>query len=409
MKKLITTIIFILGIVFLGINKVEAASVTRICKYTGTVNGKPAEFTLNIYGIHKVTADTNYAGEELVDNWDDVKKTYYNNTTCPTGVIKSGNYHYVYFGSQPTVKSGDVILKFNSSPLDSEGNCHYDTHGMKVDKSSLPSLINSGGIFFAIPEGEKEVVSYDSSINVKFGGDIDDFYSNGAWKCPAQMFTCQTSVGTPSVGVWGTVASGMGVATGPLGTVVAGGVNAGSAISSVVNADTVFNFYTKKEKAEAGGVSGFFNCSDGVKDDVAAAALEAKKGYKGDVLDEEQVCIDNPEKCNFGKGDTGACSIIDQASGDDGLFGLLKKIVGYVQIGTILLVIVLGVLDFTGAVGSSDDAAFKKAGGKFVKRLIAGALVFLVPALINTVLFVIKIGPCAESGDDQSQVENLFN
>ena len=37
---------------------------------------------------------------------------------------------------------------------------------------------------------------------------------------------------------------------------------------------------------------------------------------------------------------------------------------------------------------SDKDDAMKQAGNKFVKRLIAAVIVFLVPVLVNIVLFI---------------------
>lgn len=73
------------------------------------------------------------------------------------------------------------------------------------------------------------------------------------------------------------------------------------------------------------------------------------------------------------------------------MIDLAKKIVGYVQIGTVFLALVLGILDFVGAIGSDKDNAFKDAGKKFLKRLIAVALVFLVPALLGIILNFISV------------------
>ena len=51
-----------------------------------------------------------------------------------------------------------------------------------------------------------------------------------------------------------------------------------------------------------------------------------------------------------------------------------------------VVVIVLGILDFIKASSSEKDDDMKKAQGNFVKRLIAAALIFLVPLLIEFIL-----------------------
>lgn len=49
-------------------------------------------------------------------------------------------------------------------------------------------------------------------------------------------------------------------------------------------------------------------------------------------------------------------------------------------------VIVLAILDFIKAIGADKDDEMKKAQGRFVKRLIAAALVFIIPLIIEFVL-----------------------
>lgn len=52
------------------------------------------------------------------------------------------------------------------------------------------------------------------------------------------------------------------------------------------------------------------------------------------------------------------------------------------------LVVIFGILDFIKATGADKDDEVKKAQGKFVKRLIAAGLVFLIPFIIE---FILKI------------------
>ena len=51
-----------------------------------------------------------------------------------------------------------------------------------------------------------------------------------------------------------------------------------------------------------------------------------------------------------------------------------------------VLVTILSMLDFIKAIASQSDDEMKKAQGKFVKRLIVAALLFLLPFIINFVL-----------------------
>lgn len=69
---------------------------------------------------------------------------------------------------------------------------------------------------------------------------------------------------------------------------------------------------------------------------------------------------------------------------------VLQTILNYLRIGAVALLLVLGSLDFAGAVMSDKDDAMKSAGKKFKNRLIACVVVFLIPALVNIALFVVN-------------------
>ena len=68
------------------------------------------------------------------------------------------------------------------------------------------------------------------------------------------------------------------------------------------------------------------------------------------------------------------------------LMAWIRNIIKYMKYFLPVIVIVLGILDFIKAIASSSDDDMKKAQGKFVKRLIAAALVFLVPLIIGFIL-----------------------
>lgn len=56
-----------------------------------------------------------------------------------------------------------------------------------------------------------------------------------------------------------------------------------------------------------------------------------------------------------------------------------------------ILAILLGMLDFFKATISDDDGATKKASKRFIKRLIAAALIFIIPSLVQFILTTVKI------------------
>lgn len=51
-----------------------------------------------------------------------------------------------------------------------------------------------------------------------------------------------------------------------------------------------------------------------------------------------------------------------------------------------VIVIVLGIIDFIKAIASSSDDEMKKAQGRFIKRLVAAALIFIIPFIIEFIL-----------------------
>lgn len=58
------------------------------------------------------------------------------------------------------------------------------------------------------------------------------------------------------------------------------------------------------------------------------------------------------------------------------IIGLTKDVVNLLYVVTPILIIVMGSIDFAKAVIAQDDAAMKKAFPAFLKRIIAGVVVF---------------------------------
>ena len=73
------------------------------------------------------------------------------------------------------------------------------------------------------------------------------------------------------------------------------------------------------------------------------------------------------------------------------IIAFIYNILKWVKYITPVLVIILGILDFVKALAAQDDDAMKKAQGKFVKRLIAAVLLFLLPLIIDYVLSVFHL------------------
>lgn len=70
----------------------------------------------------------------------------------------------------------------------------------------------------------------------------------------------------------------------------------------------------------------------------------------------------------------------------DGAIDLINDILNYVKILVPVLLIGLGLADFFKALVSSQEDGMKKAQGKFIKRLLVAAIIFLIPALVNLLM-----------------------
>ena len=105
----------------------------------------------------------------------------------------------------------------------------------------------------------------------------------------------------------------------------------------------------------------------------------------------EQSCL---ESClNIGVQTKKAKQAAGLISGDSGQCGFsarllvwISNILRWIKYILPVVVIVLGILDFIKAIGADKDDEMKKAQGSFIKRLIAAALVFIIPLIIEFVL-----------------------
>ena len=93
------------------------------------------------------------------------------------------------------------------------------------------------------------------------------------------------------------------------------------------------------------------------------------------------------EKCNIG----------------ENVLSMVYNVLKWAKYIAPVLVIILSILDFIKALAAQSDDEMKKAQGKFVKRLIVAALLFLLPLIIN---FALKTFGFYNSGCD---ITDLFS
>ncbi len=81
------------------------------------------------------------------------------------------------------------------------------------------------------------------------------------------------------------------------------------------------------------------------------------------------------------------CEIVDGGE----LKELLQTILDYIRIAGIALAVILQIADYVKAIFGSNDDSMAKANKRFVTRLIAIGLLFLVPSLLNFILSLFEI------------------
>ncbi len=123
-------------------------------------------------------------------------------------------------------------------------------------------------------------------------------------------------------------------------------------------------------------------------------AIESTYNYA--VLSEKSCiteCLEKQKEMYEQKKDAG---IIGSNTGDCGfserLLVWIRNILRWMKYILPVVVIILGIIDFIKAIGSDKDDEMKKAQGRFIKRLIAAALAFLLPLIIEFILGLMGFG-----------------
>jgi hypothetical protein len=164
-----------------------------------------------------------------------------------------------------------------------------------------------------------------------------------------------------------------------------------------------FNDYLyvlNKAKEENGG-----SCENNAKFTEAYRSLSnlcthfsASTTYTGDNAGEQQAktCMTECSKikdhvskiCGY----TPTTSITQECNSiGDRLLAWMFKIINMVRYAIPAILIILGVLDFIKAIASDSDEEIKKAGGRFAKRLLAAAILFIIPLILQFLLGIFSI------------------
>lgn len=116
----------------------------------------------------------------------------------------------------------------------------------------------------------------------------------------------------------------------------------------------------------------------------------SEEGYN--IVDPTKLQSENPDKDTlFGDFDilkNFECATIFGDDSSKKLLDMIKFIVNLVKIAIPIILIGLGTVDFAKAIFSGKEDEMKKAQGKFMKRIIIGICLFLVPTILNLILTI---------------------
>lgn len=127
------------------------------------------------------------------------------------------------------------------------------------------------------------------------------------------------------------------------------------------------------EKAEA--VAGYIDTANGVATDITSVSSKARNSF----LASQKFGIKAYDSNN-------PCGVISTD-----LKEFLQTIIDYIRIAGIALAVILGILDYIKVIFGSDEKSMAKANKNFSTRLIAVALLFLIPAILTFVLGLFNI------------------
>lgn len=106
------------------------------------------------------------------------------------------------------------------------------------------------------------------------------------------------------------------------------------------------------------------------------------KNYTAGGVDDVKKEDNSKDSINWGNKAEADCEGI---LGDD-LLDLINKVFRWIQIIAPIFVIIMGSIDFAGAILQDDKDALKKASSKFVKRLIIAVALFFIPMILDFIL-----------------------
>lgn len=108
------------------------------------------------------------------------------------------------------------------------------------------------------------------------------------------------------------------------------------------------------------------------------------------------------------------CSIFGDENKEGSLLNIIKQIFTWIRIAVPILLIVLGIMDFTKVVVSQDPDAMKKSTSKFAKRCVMALIIFFIPSIVIMILkwidqYIMSTDPDCVIGSLNIIINNINN
>ena len=157
--------------------------------------------------------------------------------------------------------------------------------------------------------------------------------------------------------------------------------------------------YRRKERAlwwASDGIWGFDNPSDAQKFKSESLKVKNMYAWQSPIQNITKEEFEKKIKSNVALAGINGINTSDEVMSCDELFDqsiieLVNDVLKYPRFIVPIIIIVLGTLDFFKAVIAGKEDEMKKAQKTFIKRLIIGVCVFLVPVLINAIMWLANI------------------
>ena len=350
-----------------GVEKIESVSIANELQYNDflTENNKFNCRNSVYLNLYNETGGSRSGASDI--------KTYYISTKKQAEKIETGTWGAkVYYASKEYKKNKSSSKVSVKSP------------GKANKKEGWLKTCNYGSIIFRFNKEKYEFVSGGINLDPRFG-DIMTELSENKWTCPISICSSTNTGYGYSVTNYRFYFDYSKVGDSSCQTAAeysdekfsCVGVNqyyeefvknnSNYAESKLAKDFALRNESKEKLNAFCNSVFSSLNYTDSNK--CVKDCMEAVK------LVESELEIPNDGQCNL--------------SGR--MINWIKNILKWIKYILPVFVIILGILDFIKAISSGSDDEMKKAQGRFIKRLIAAALLFLIPALIEFILEVFKI------------------